>query len=148
TPQKGNIHIGTGLKIVYFDQNRSVLDPDKSIVENMNCGIEKVIINGKEKHLIGYLKDFLFPPDKIHSLVKTLSGGECNRLLLAKIFLKPSNVLILDEPTNDLDLDTLQILEKIIKNYQGTILIVSHDRIFLENSVNQYWIFKEKGNII
>ncbi|MBZ2279425.1 ATP-binding cassette domain-containing protein, partial [Buchnera aphidicola] len=147
-PKKGSIHIGTGLKTVYFDQNRSKLNPKKSIIENMNCGIEKIILNGKEKHLIGYLKNFLFQPNQIHSLVKTLSGGECNRLLLAKIFLKPSNVLILDEPTNDLDLDTLQILEKIIKNYQGTILIVSHDRIFLENSVNQYWIFKEKGNII
>lgn len=146
-PQKGTIYIGKGLKISYFDQNRSLLNPNKSIIDNMVCGKEKITINGKEHHLIGYLKKFLFLPNKLNSLVKTLSGGECNRLLLARLFLQPSNVLILDEPTNDLDLDTLQLLEKVIINYTGTVLIVSHDQEFIKNIVNKYWLIQENGLI-
>ncbi|QCI24426.1 ATP-binding cassette domain-containing protein [Buchnera aphidicola (Muscaphis stroyani)] len=146
-PEIGKIYTGSELKISYFDQNRSVLDPNKSIIDNINFGKEKCIIEGKEQHLFGYLKNFLFNPNKLRSLVKTLSGGERNRLLLARLFLQPSNVLILDEPTNDLDLDTLQLLEKIITNYSGTILIVSHDREFIKNTVNKYWIFKKNGFI-
>lgn len=143
----GSIHSGTGLKISYFDQDRSILDSNKSILENVNHGREKVILNGKEQHLIGYLKKFLFKSNQMRSLVKTLSGGECNRLLLAKLFLKPSNVLIFDEPTNDLDIETLQLLENIIVKYSGTVFIVSHDRNFIENTVNKYWIFKGDGVI-
>ncbi|AYN24705.1 ATP-binding cassette domain-containing protein [Buchnera aphidicola] len=145
--QTGSIYFGTELKIAYFDQDRSILNPNKSILENINNGTEKIILNGKEQHLIGYLKKFLFKPNQVQCLVKTLSGGECNRLLLAKLFLKPSNVLIFDEPTNDLDLDTLELLENIIIKYSGTVLIVSHDRNFIENTVNKYWIFKGDGLI-
>lgn len=145
--QTGSIHFGTELKIAYFDQDRSILNPNKSILENINHGREKIILNGREQHLIGYLKKFLFKPNQIHSLVKTLSGGECNRLLLAKLFLKPSNILIFDEPTNDLDLDTLELLENIIIKYSGTVLVVSHDRRFIENTVNKYWVFKGNGLI-
>ncbi|QCI21083.1 ATP-binding cassette domain-containing protein [Buchnera aphidicola (Hyperomyzus lactucae)] len=146
-PQKGKIYTGTGLQISYFDQNRSVLDQNKSIIDNISYGKEKMILNGKEQHIIGYLKNFLFKPNELKSLVKTLSGGECNRLLLARLFLKPSNVLILDEPTNDLDLDTLQLLEKIIIDYQGTVLIVSHDENFINNTVNKCWYFEKNGLI-
>ncbi|CAL4323887.1 ATP-binding cassette domain-containing protein [Buchnera aphidicola] len=144
---EGSLHSGKGLKIAYFDQDRSILDSNKSILENVNHGREKVILNGKEQHIIGYLKKFLFKSNQIKSLVKTLSGGEANRLLLAKLFLKPSNVLIFDEPTNDLDLETLQLLENIIIKYSGTVFIVSHDRNFIENTVNKYWIFKGDGLI-
>ncbi|QCI17758.1 ATP-binding cassette domain-containing protein [Buchnera aphidicola (Acyrthosiphon lactucae)] len=146
-PQKGQIYIGTGLKISYFDQNRSVLDPNKSILENIAYGKEKIMLNGREQYTIGYLKKFLFKPNQLQSLVKTLSGGECNRLLLARLFLKPSNVLILDEPTNDLDLDTLQLLEKIIINYKGTVIIVSHDETFINNTVKKCWCFEKNGLI-
>lgn len=146
-PQKGKIYTGTGLHISYFDQNRSVLDPNKSIIDNISYGKDKIILNGKEQHIIGYLKNFLFKPNEIQSLVKTLSGGECNRLLLARLFLKPSNVLILDEPTNDLDLDTLQLLEKIIIDYSGTVVIVSHDENFINNTVNKCWHFEKNGLI-
>ncbi|QCO70920.1 ribosomal protection-like ABC-F family protein [Buchnera aphidicola] len=146
-PYKGKIYTGTGLKISYFDQNRSILNPNKSILENIACGKEKIILNGKEQHIIGYLKNFLFKPNQLQSLVKTLSGGECNRLLLARLFLKPSNVLILDEPTNDLDLETLQLLEKIIIDYQGTVIIVSHDETFINNTVKKCWYFEGNGLI-
>jgi ATP-binding cassette subfamily F protein uup len=145
--EKGSIYFGKGLKIAYFDQDRSILKLNKSISENINEGGEKIILHNKEQHLIGYLKKFLFKSDQAKRLVKTLSGGECNRLLLAKLFLQPNNVLILDEPTNDLDLDTLELLEKIIIQYSGTVLIVSHDRRFIEKTVNKYWIFKENGSI-
>ncbi|ANZ22569.1 ABC transporter ATP-binding protein [Buchnera aphidicola (Diuraphis noxia)] len=138
-PEKGTIYKKKGLKISYFDQNRSLLNPNKSIIENMDYG--------EEKYLIKYLNNFLFKKNELQSLVKTLSGGQCNRLLLAKLFLKPSNVLILDEPTNDLDLDSLQLLEKVIINYQGTVLIVSHDERFIKNTINKSWCFEEKGII-
>lgn len=146
-PQKGQVHIGTGLKISYFDQNRSILNPYQSILDNIAYGKEKIILNGKEQHIIAYLKNFLFKPNQLQSLVKTLSGGECNRLLLARLFLKPSNVLIFDEPTNDLDLDTLQLLEKIIIDYKGTIIIVSHDKKFIDNTVKKCWSFEKDGHI-
>jgi len=146
-PDKGKIHTSMGLKISYFDQNRSILNPNKSIIENIACGKEKVILNGREQHIIGYLKNFLFKPNQLNSLVKTLSGGECNRLLLARLFLKPSNILILDEPTNDLDLETLQLLEKVIIDYKGTVLIVSHDKEFINNTVNKCWSFEGNGFI-
>ncbi|QCI16033.1 ATP-binding cassette domain-containing protein [Buchnera aphidicola] len=146
-PQKGEVYTGTGLRIAYFDQNRSILNPNKSIIDNISYGTDKIIFNGKEKHIIGYLKSFNFQPNQLKILVKTLSGGECNRLLLALLFLQPSNVLILDEPTNDLDLDTLQLLENIIIDYKGTVIIVSHDKTFIQNTVNKFWYFKKNGSI-
>ncbi|CAL4323151.1 ATP-binding cassette domain-containing protein [Buchnera aphidicola] len=146
-PNNGQIYKTPGTNIAYFDQNRATLNPNKSILDNIDCGQEKITLNGKEQYLIGYLKKFLFQPNKLNILIKTLSGGECNRLLLARLFLKPSNVLILDEPTNDLDLDTLELLEKIIIDYTGTVIIVSHDRKFIKNTVNKYWVFRENGNI-
>lgn len=146
-PDHGEIHIGKTLNIAYFDQNKSILNPNKSILENISYGKEKVTINGKEQHVLGYLKSFLFESSKLTSLVKTLSGGERSRLLLARLFLKPSNVLILDEPTNDLDLDTLQLLEKIVINYLGTVIIVSHDEEFIKNTVNKFWLFQGNGYI-
>lgn len=143
----GEFYTGKKLKIAYFDQNRSILNSQKSIIENINEGKDTVLINGQEQHVIGYLKKFLFKPNELKRLVKTLSGGECNRLLLAKLFLKKNNVLIFDEPTNDLDLDTLKLLEAIIIQYSGTVLIVSHDRNFIKNTVNKYWLFKGHGLI-
>lgn len=146
-PQTGKIYISNQLKISYFDQNRSALNLNKSIIDNISYGNEYFTLNGVEIHIISYLKNFLFKPNQLRSLVKTLSGGECNKLLLAKLFLQPSNVLILDEPTNDLDLDTLQLIEKIIINYTGTVLIVSHDETFINNTVNKCWLFKKNGHI-
>lgn len=145
--KKGEFYTGKKLKIAYFDQNRSILNSQKSIIENIHEGKDTVLINGQEQHVIGYLKKFLFKPNELKRLVKTLSGGECNRLLLAKLFLKKNNVLIFDEPTNDLDLDTLKLLEAIIIQYSGTVLIVSHDRNFIKNTVNKYWLFKGHGLI-
>lgn len=145
--QKGDFYSNKKLKIAYFDQNRSILNPEKSILDNINEGKDKILINTKEQHLVGYLKKFLFQPYDLERLVNTLSGGECNRLLLAKLFLKKNNVLIFDEPTNDLDLETLELLEKIITQYSGTILVVSHDRYFIQNTVNKYWLFKGNGLI-
>ncbi|QIQ41385.1 MAG: ATP-binding cassette domain-containing protein [Buchnera aphidicola (Aphis urticata)] len=145
--QTGYFYSNQKLKIAYFDQNRSILNSQKSILDNVNEGQNKILIHGKEQYLIGYLKKFLFQPHELKRLVKTLSGGECNRLLLAKLFLQENNILIFDEPTNDLDLDALQLLEKIIIQYSGTVLIVSHDRNFIQNTVNKYWLFKGNGLI-
>ncbi|AWH90431.1 ABC transporter ATP-binding protein [Buchnera aphidicola (Melanaphis sacchari)] len=145
--KSGNIYHRKDIKIAYFKQDRSELNPEKSIIENIDHGKETFLLNGKEQNLIGYLKKFLFQPNQLRRLVKTLSGGECNRLLLAKIFLRPSNVLILDEPTNDLDINSLELLEKIIMQYLGTVFIVSHDRYFIHKTVNKYWFFKGNGLI-
>lgn len=145
--KSGNIYHRKDIKIAYFKQDRSELNPEKSIIENIDHGKENFLLNGKEQNLIGYLKKFLFQPNQLRRLVKTLSGGECNRLLLAKIFLRPSNVLILDEPTNDLDINSLELLEKIIMQYLGTVFIVSHDRYFIHKTVNKYWFFKGNGLI-
>ncbi|QNS02038.1 MAG: ATP-binding cassette domain-containing protein [Buchnera aphidicola (Pentalonia nigronervosa)] len=147
-PTTGEIHSKLELKIAYFDQNRSMLDPNKSIIDNISYGHGKIFLHGKEIHLVSYLKSFLFEPYQLTSLVKTLSGGECNRLLLAQLFLTPSNVLILDEPTNDLDLNTMQLLETAIISYQGTVLIVSHDKEFIKKTVHKYWLFQKDGTII
>ncbi|CAL4323849.1 ATP-binding protein Uup [Buchnera aphidicola (Protaphis terricola)] len=145
--QKGDFYTSNKLKIAYFDQNRSILNQQKSILDNINEGRDKIIINNNEQNLIGYLKKFLFKSEELKCLVKNLSGGESNRLLLAKIFLKPNNILIFDEPTNDLDLDTLNLLKNIINQYSGTVLIVSHDRNFLEKTVKKYWFFQGDGII-
>ena len=138
---------GTNLQVAYFDQLRSQLDENRSVKDNLDRGADKVTVNGKEKHVISYLQDFLFAPDRANSPVNALSGGERNRLLLAKLFIKPANVLVLDEPTNDLDVDTLELLEELLLNYTGTVLIVSHDRAFINNLVTSCFVFEGEGVI-
>ncbi len=134
-PQRGKVVLGTNLEIAYYDQLREQLDEEKTVAENVNDSSETIIINGKPKHILGYLQDFLFAPDRSRTKVKVLSGGERNRLLLARLFSKPSNVLVMDEPTNDLDIETLELLEELLSEYDGTLLLVSHDRQFLNNVV-------------
>ncbi|QTA87172.1 ATP-binding cassette domain-containing protein [Desulfonema magnum] len=147
SPQQGNVRHGTRLEVAYFDQLRSQLNEDKTVEENVGDGNDKVIINGNPRHIIGYLKDFLFTPDRARSPVRILSGGERNRLLLAKLFTKPSNVLVLDEPTNDLDAETLELLEELLLDYSGTLLLVSHDREFLNNVVTSTLVFEGQGQV-
>jgi len=134
-PDKGSVHLGTKLQIAYFDQHREQLDLNATVFDNVNNGQEYVEIQGQSRHVMGYLQDFLFSPERVRSPVKTLSGGERNRLLIARLFTQPANFLILDEPTNDLDIETLELLESLLLNYDGTILVVSHDRLFLDNIV-------------
>ena len=141
----GDFHCGTKLEVAYFDQYREILDPEKTVIDNLADGKQEVTINGKTRHALGYLQDFLFHPRRARTPVKALSGGEKNRLLLAKLFLKPNNLLVLDEPTNDLDIETLELLEDILANYQGTLLLVSHDRQFVDNTVTTSWIFEGDG---
>ncbi|MDN8599727.1 ABC transporter ATP-binding protein [Citrobacter sp. S2-9] len=143
----GRIHVGTKLEVAYFDQHRAELDPDKTVMDNLAEGKQEVMVNGKSRHVLGYLQDFLFHPKRAMTPVRALSGGERNRLLLARLFLKPSNLLILDEPTNDLDVETLELLEEMIDGYQGTVLLVSHDRQFVDNTVTECWIFEGDGKI-
>lgn len=146
-PQTGMIRFGTKLEIAYFDQLREQLDPDRSIIDSIAGGLREVTIGGKSKHVVSYLKDFLFDPSGSEALVRTLSGGERNRLLLARLFTRPSNLLVLDEPTNDLDTDTLDILEDQLMAYSGTVLVVSHDRAFLNNVVTATLVFEPDGTI-
>ncbi|GAB7205407.1 ABC transporter ATP-binding protein [Dickeya oryzae] len=146
-PTSGRIHCGTKLEVAYFDQHRVELDPEKTVMDNLAEGKQEVMVNGRPRHVLGYLQDFLFHPKRAMTPVKALSGGERNRLLLARLFLKPSNLLILDEPTNDLDVETLELLEELLESYQGTVLLVSHDRQFVDNSVTECWIFEGNGLI-
>jgi ATP-binding cassette subfamily F protein uup len=134
-PCSGQIRLGTRREVLYFDQMREQLDPDATVAENVGEGNDTIVINGRQRHVIGYLQDFLFTPERARSPVSILSGGERNRLLLAKLFTKPSNVLVMDEPTNDLDAETLELLEDLLIEYSGTLLLVSHDREFLNNVV-------------
>ncbi|MEM6159791.1 ABC transporter ATP-binding protein [Erwinia sp. P6884] len=143
----GRVHIGTKLEVAYFDQHRAELDPDRTVMDNLAEGKQEVLVNGKPRHVLGYLQDFLFHPKRAMTPVRALSGGERNRLLLARLFLKPSNLLILDEPTNDLDVETLELLEELVDGYQGTVLLVSHDRQFVDNTVTECWIFEGNGEI-
>lgn len=143
----GRVHIGTKLEVAYFDQHRAELDPDRTVMDNLAEGKQEVLVNGKPRHVLGYLQEFLFHPKRAMTPVRALSGGERNRLLLAKLFLKPSNLLILDEPTNDLDVETLELLEELIDGYQGTVMLVSHDRQFVDNTVTECWIFEGNGEI-
>ena len=136
-PDSGTIKQGTKLQIAYFDQMRSQLNDDDSLAETISPGSDWVEVNGQRKHVMSYLGDFLFAPERARSPVKSLSGGERNRLLLARLFAKPANVLVLDEPTNDLDIETLELLEELLENYEGTVFLVSHDRTFLDNVVTQ-----------
>ncbi|UVO10123.1 ABC transporter ATP-binding protein [Pectobacterium polonicum] len=146
-PVSGRVHCGTKLEVAYFDQHRAELDPERTVMDNLAEGKQEVMVNGRSRHVLGYLQDFLFHPKRAMTPVKALSGGERNRLLLARLFLKPSNLLILDEPTNDLDVETLELLEELIESYQGTVLLVSHDRQFVDNSVTECWIFEGDGKI-
>ncbi|WP_417349863.1 ABC transporter ATP-binding protein [Ferrimonas sp.] len=145
TPQQGEVKQGTKLEVAYFDQHRSDLDLDKSVQDNVADGKQTVTINGKDRHVLGYLQDFLFAPARARSPVRSLSGGEKNRLLLAKLFLKPANLLVMDEPTNDLDVETLELLEAKLAEYSGTLLLVSHDREFIDNTVTSTWWFGGNG---
>ncbi len=138
---------GTNLQVAYFDQLRSQLDEEKTVRDNIDNGADRITINGNSKHVISYLQDFLFTPQRVNSPVKSLSGGERNRLLLAKLFIKPANVLVLDEPTNDLDVDTLELLEELLLDYKGTVLLVSHDRAFINNIVTSCLVFEGDGKI-
>jgi ATP-binding cassette subfamily F protein uup len=146
-PSEGHIRLGARVECAYFDQTREQLDPEKTIIENVTGGGDSLIINGQSRHAVGYLKEFLFTPDQMRSPVKTLSGGEKNRLLLARLFMKPSNLLVLDEPTNDLDAETLELLEELLLNYQGNVLLVSHDRAFLNNLVTSILVFEGNGQV-
>jgi ATP-binding cassette subfamily F protein uup len=147
-PQEGTVKLGTKLEVCYFDQHRLQLDLTKTVADNVADGNDNVIINGKPRHIISYLQDFLFTPDRTRSPVSILSGGEKNRLLLAKLFTKPFNVLVMDEPTNDLDVETLELLEELLLEYKGTLLLVSHDRAFLNNVVTSSLVFEGKGRIV
>ncbi|HCE2580407.1 TPA: ABC transporter ATP-binding protein [Vibrio parahaemolyticus] len=145
--QSGRLHCGTKLDVAYFDQYREILDPEKTVIDNLADGKQEVMVGGRQRHALSYLQDFLFAPKRARTPVKALSGGEKNRLLLARILLKPNNLLILDEPTNDLDIETLELLEEMLANYQGTLLLVSHDREFVDNTVTTSWIFEGDGVI-
>ncbi len=147
-PSTGKVIHGTQLKIAYFDQLRQALDLEKTVLDNVAEGNDTIEINGTKKHIISYLSNFLFTPQRALTPVKALSGGECNRLLLARLFSRPSNLLVLDEPTNDLDIETLELLEELLSDYQGTLLVVSHDRSFLDNVVTSTLMFTGQGKII
>jgi ABC transport system ATP-binding/permease protein len=144
-PQAGSVRLGTNLQIAYFDQLRQQLDDNASVQDNVADGYDTVRIGGSSRHVIGYLRDFLFSPERSRLPVKFLSGGERNRLLLAKLFTKPANVIVLDEPTNDLDTETLELLEDRLVEFAGTILVVSHDREFLNNVVTSTIVFEDDG---
>lgn len=148
TPQSGTVKIGTNLQIASFDQLRKKLDPDKTVAQIVGDGSDYIKLHGKERHVIGYLKGFLFSPKRAMTKVGVLSGGECNRILLAKLFTQPSNLLILDEPTNDLDVETLEVLEERLSEYSGTLIVVSHDREFLDNVVSSTLVFESDNSII
>lgn len=146
-PQKGTVKLGTKIDIAYFDQLRATLDPEKTILDNVAGGRSSITINGKERHIVSYLSDFLFSSQRLNTPVKALSGGECNRLVLAQLFSLPANILVMDEPTNDLDIETLELLEELLSQFSGTLLLVSHDRTFLDNIVTSTLVFEGEGKI-
>lgn len=146
-PQKGTVKAGTKLEVAYFDQMRNQLDLEKTVIDNVAEGRESISLNGSNRHIIGYLGDFLFPASRCRVPVKALSGGERNRLLLARLFSKPANLLVMDEPTNDLDVETLELLESLLMDFAGTVLLVSHDRAFLDNVVSSTLVFQPGGKI-
>ena len=147
-PSKGSVRLGTKLEIAYFDQLRLELDLEKNLIDNICGGQEYIQVNGNSKHAITYLGEFLFTPDRVRTPAKALSGGEQNRAILAKVFSKPANVLVLDEPTNDLDIETLELLEELLMKFNGTVLLVSHDRKFMDNVVTSTMIFSESGKVV
>ncbi|ENU85110.1 ATP-binding cassette domain-containing protein [Acinetobacter sp. CIP 102129] len=143
----GSVKTGTQLEIAYFDQLRNALDLEKTVMANVSEGSDFVDVNGNRRHIYSYLQDFLFSPERARTPVKALFGGERNRILLAKLLLKPSNLIVMDEPTNDLDMVTLELLEEMLSEYKGTLLLISHDRAFMDNVVTSTWVFDGKGNI-
>jgi len=147
-PDTGTVTPGANVQIAYFDQQREQLDPERTVADSVNDGNDTVMIGGQPRHIMGYLADFLFPRERASSPVKSLSGGERNRLMLARLFAKPANVLVLDEPTNDLDIETLELLEELIANFAGTVLVVSHDRVFLDNIVTSTLAFEGGGRVV
>jgi len=146
-PQRGTVELGTGIQIAYFDQHRVQLDEKLNALDNVAQGREYIELGGQRKHVIGYLQDFLFSPERARAPITRLSGGERNRLLLAKLFAQPSNLLVMDEPTNDLDVETLELLEELLTEYQGTLLLVSHDRAFLDNVVSSTLVLEGEGRV-
>jgi ATP-binding cassette subfamily F protein uup len=147
TPDRGEIRRGANVEIAYFDQQREQLDPERSVFDTIADGHDMVTVNGQSKHVHGYLRDFLFPPERALSPVKALSGGERNRLLLARLFTRPANLLVLDEPTNDLDIETLELLEALLVDWPGTLLLVSHDRAFIDHVVTSTLVFEGEGQV-
>jgi ATP-binding cassette subfamily F protein uup len=147
TAQEGTVKLGSKLEVAYFDQLREHLDMEKNLIDNVSGGSDYIEINGQNKHVISYLGDFLFAPDRIRTPAKALSGGEQNRAILAKVFSRPANILVLDEPTNDLDIETLELLEDILLKFDGTVLLVSHDRQFMDNVVTSLMVFEGDGKI-
>jgi ABC transport system ATP-binding/permease protein len=148
TPDRGAVTRGARVEIAYFDQQREQLDPDRSVVDSVNDGSDTVTVNGLPRHVVGYLADFLFPRERAVSPVRSLSGGERNRLMLARLFARPANVLVMDEPTNDLDIETLELLEELVADFPGTVLLVSHDRTFLDNVVTSTLAFESGGRVV
>jgi ATP-binding cassette subfamily F protein uup len=146
-PDEGEIRRGAGVQIVHYDQQREQLDPERTVFDTIADGSDTVMVNGQPQHVHGYLKQFLFPPERALSPVRALSGGERNRLLLARLFTRPSNVLVLDEPTNDLDIETLELLEALLIDWPGTLLLVSHDRAFIDNVVTSTLAFEGGGRV-
>ena len=146
-PTAGEIELGTNLEIMYFDQLRAQLDENKTVWENVSPDSDQVILNGKPQHIVGYLQNFLFSPERAKTKVSVLSGGEKNRVLLAKLFVSPANLLVLDEPTNDLDIETLELLEELLSEFQGTVLLICHDRTFLNNVVSSTLVFAQNGEV-
>ena len=147
TPQTGSVKQGTNLEVAYFDQHRFGLDLEKTVIDAVADGKRDLMVNGHPRHVISYLQDYLFSPERVNAPVKSLSGGEKNRLMLAKLMLKPSNLLVLDEPTNDLDVETLEMLETLLSQYEGTVLLVSHDREFVDNVANSCLVFEGDGSL-
>lgn len=146
-PTKGSVRLGTNLNVAYFDQLRAGLEPEETVYNNVAQGSDRVSVGGKDRHVMSYLQDFLFTPERVRQPVKALSGGESNRLLLAKLFTQPANVLVLDEPTNDLDMETLELLEELLLDFDGTLLLVSHDRTFMDNVVTSVLAFEGEGQV-
>jgi len=146
-PDEGAIRHGANVQVAYYDQQREQLDPDRTVFDTIGDGNETVTVNGRSRHVNGYLADFLFPPERAQSPVRALSGGERNRLLLARLFTRAANVLVLDEPTNDLDIDSLELLEAQLAEFPGTLLLVSHDRQFLDNAVTSTFVFEGGGRV-
>ena len=146
-PDSGEIRRGTNVQIAYYDQQREQLDPERTVFDTVGEGNDTVTVNGRTQHVHGYLRDFLFPPERANSPVKALSGGERNRLLLARLLTRPMNVLVLDEPTNDLDIETLELLESYLVDWPGTLLLVSHDRAFIDHVVTSTLVFEGNGKV-
>jgi ATP-binding cassette subfamily F protein uup len=146
-PDDGEVRRGANVQIAYYDQQREQLDPERTVWETVADGLETVTINGATQHVFGYLRDFLFPPERAQSPVRALSGGERNRLLLARLFARPFNVLVMDEPTNDLDIETLELLEERLATWPGTLLLVSHDRAFIDHVVTSTLVFEGDGHV-